>query len=316
MASDATSCRRSNFELCRQRCDAQVIIEFRPEQIELRTPVVTPIGSIETVWSVEVTVDDGSQRGVGRVKCQHEETAEQITAVGAEIVERVRLDEDRTDRDTWSWWRDAWVEIERRADGPELHALCGIDAAIWDLAAPAREGSSRLDPRIYWSGFWLDTTTDDARREAADCVALGFDAVKMRANARDLASTIARFDAIADELPAEMPIAIEFFGTGTVDYVTRLVGAIDVTRVLWLEDPVPPSEPQATAQLAALLTVPIGGGEHCLGVGELDGYVGPAGIAVPIIDLGCCGGPSALRSFLDASGARHATRSVSTSTRP
>ena len=150
--------------------------------------------------------------------------------------------------------------------------------------------------RIYWSGFWFGQSPDDACREAATSVERGFDAVKMRVDVDDLATSVARFEAIAAELPAPMGIAVEFVGSGTHSAVREFVDAVDAGRVLWVEDPLPLAEPAATRLLAAELAVPVGGGEHCFGTAALDAYVAAAGIGFPIIDLGHCSGPSALRA--------------------
>ena len=118
----------------------------------------------------------------------------------------------------------------------------------------------------------------------------------MRVDVDDLATSVARFEAIAAELPASMGTALKFVGSGTPATARGFVAAVDHERVLSVEDPLPLAEPAATRQLAAELPVPVGGGEHCFGTAALDAYVAAAGIGFPIIDLGHCGGPSALAS--------------------
>ena len=120
----------------------------------------------------------------------------------------------------------------------------------------------------------------------------------MRVDVDDLATSVARFEAIATELPASMGIAVEFVGSGTPATVRGFVAAVDHERVLWVEDPLPLAEPSATRQLAAELPAPVGGGEHCFGTAALEAYVAAAGIGFPIIDLGHCSGPSVLARYL------------------
>ena len=122
--------------------------------------------------------------------------------------------------------------------------------------------------------------------------------MKIRVDVDDLATSVARFEAIATELPASMGIALEFVGSGTPATVRDFVAAVDQDRVLWVEDPLPLADPAATRRLAAELPVPIGGGEHCFGTAALDAYVAAAGIGFPIIDLGHCSGPTALARYL------------------
>jgi L-alanine-DL-glutamate epimerase-like enolase superfamily enzyme len=275
-----------------------MLVDVRDETIELRPSFVTPIGTIDLVCAVTVTVGDGDRCGTGRIRCQHASRAQEIAATATDIVCTARFDEQKLDDGMSDWWSGTWRDVAARANPIELLALSGIDAAVWDLVSPPSPGSGKQDVHIYWSGFWLGDSVDAARREAARSRDLGFDAVKMRVDADDLASSVDRYNAIADELPDSMGIAIELAGAGTVDYTRQLVGDIDTRRVLWLEDPVPSTEPENTAQLAAELPVPIAGGEVCFGTDALDAYLESTGLAVPIFDLGCCGGPTALAQFL------------------
>ena len=275
-----------------------MLIDVTTTEKHLTEPALTPVGRIESVWSIDVRLRDRQRTCVGHVRCQQAAQAERIGRAAIELAAELRLDQRGLDADTWTWWREAWAAPARSRDRAQLRALAGIDAAFWDLRERAPSERSAADARIYWSGFWLGATVDDARREAARASALGFDAVKMRCDVRDLGGTIARFDAVADELPDRMGIALELFGTGTVEFVTELARAIDTDRVLWLEDPLPSNDPAATARLAADLPVRLAGGEDQWGVDELERYVAAAGIAMPIVDFGCCGGPSALGAFL------------------
>jgi L-alanine-DL-glutamate epimerase-like enolase superfamily enzyme len=276
------------------------------ERIAIEPPVVTPAGTMTHVAAVEARVADRAGVGTGRVRCSSVAQADATATAARELVDRADLPSHVRDESTAPWWATTWSTIEAGATPVERRALSALDAAMWSLAPPAsaRLGSASAPvastpvARIYWSGFWFGESPDDARREAATSVERGFDAVKMRVDVGDLAASVARFEAIAVELPAPMGIALEFFGSGTPSTVRRFLGAVDHERVLWVEDPLPVAEPAATRQLAAELPVPVAGGEHCFGTAALDAYVAAAGIGFPIIDLGHCSGPTALASYL------------------
>lgn len=278
-------------------------VDVAGQTIEFAAPVLTPVGPMTSVAAVEVTVTHGGVRATGRVRCSSTRQADGTVAAVHELVERSGLARGVPD-DLWPWWSAAWSRLEAVAIPGQRRALAAIDAAIWDLAGPDLARASAPDVRIYWSGFWLGCSTDAARREAARATAAGYDAVKMRVDVADIASSVARFSAIAAELPAAMGIAVEFAGSGSPRAVEEFVGGIDTARVLWVEDPLPVAVAADTARVAAGLGVPVGGGEHCSGVRAFTDYLDAAGIAFPIIDFGQCGGPSALLAALGGPVAR------------
>ena len=274
------------------------------ERITIDPPVATPVGVMADVAAVEVRLADGTTRATGRVRCSSPAQADATAAAARDLVDRSALASRAQDEITAAWWAATWSAIESGATPVERRALSALDAAMWELVPPTPAPPAQPDPaapsavRIYWSGFWFGQSPDDACREAATSVERGFDAVKMRVDVDDLATSVARFEAIAAELPAPMGIALEFVGSGTHSAVREFVDAVDAGRVLWVEDPLPLAEPAATRLLAAELAVPVGGGEHCFGTAALDAYVAAAGIGFPIIDLGHCSGPSALARYL------------------
>ena len=284
--------------------DIAITIERNP----IEPPVITPAGTMTYVTAVEVRVADRAGEGTGRVRCSSVPQADATAAAARELADGTGLAARARDEITAAWWAATWSGIEVGATPVERRALAALDAALWSLAPPASArlssastpGATTPVVRIYWSGFWFGQSPDDARREAATSVERGFDAVKMRVDVDQLATSVARFEAIAAELPAPMGIALELFGSGSPATVHEFLGAVDRDRVLWLEDPLPVADPVATRQLAAELPVPVAGGEHCFGTAALDAYVAAAGIGLPIIDLGHCSGPTALASYLRA----------------
>jgi L-alanine-DL-glutamate epimerase-like enolase superfamily enzyme len=288
-----------------------MIIDVRDETITLPSPVATPVGTVRSVFSVVTTVRDTPLESTGRVRCRSAEEAREIIGAARAIAHSSGLTEQHLDEGTWAWWNATWTEaVGRSHPGAEMLALSSIDAALWGIAAPPGPVRGPSDSRIYWSGFWLGDSLDSVRREAVWSIAQGFDGLKMRCDASDLRSSVERFETILQEIPQDMDVAIELAGTGTVEYVRLLVGDLDTDRVLWVEDPVPVTDPEGTASLVEQLPVPIAGGEHCWGTEALEAYVRATGLAMPILDMGYCGGPSALASFAASTPGNRAAMGV------
>ena len=80
-------------------------VDLQPERIELPAPVQTPVGPIDSVWSIAVTVGDHERRGTAQIHCQTERTAARIVAAAEEVVDACDLAEQAVDGRTWPWWR-------------------------------------------------------------------------------------------------------------------------------------------------------------------------------------------------------------------
>lgn len=172
-------------------------------------------------------------------------------------------------------WRamDARRGFDRR--GLTTMAISAIDVAAWDLAGRLRGepvwrlagGQLRTRVPAYASGPFLRQGDDPYRgavAEAESYLRQGFRAVKPRIGttpARDGAAMRALREAIGPEvvLLADLNIGL------TADAAARTAEAIAPSRVLWLEEPVPPED---LAGFRALRAAPmaIAAGEHLIGL--------------------------------------------------
>lgn len=157
-----------------------------------------------------------------------------------------------------------------------MRALCGLDAALWDLRGHDAELPvwRLLDGRgdaypVYASGMRRDTTPDqEVERFARAVDAHGFRALKFKVGSRlggDPAGHAERTAALIPAFAARFPTAkrmVDANGSYDVD------AAIDVGRVLeaqgyqHYEEPCPFWEIEATGRVAAALDIPVSGGEQ------------------------------------------------------
>lgn len=138
----------------------------------------------------------------------------------------------------------------------------------------------------------------EAARETRWARREGYDAVKMRLDPDDLPASAVRFTSIAAELPPGPRVVVEAVGVSDEQGVRDFVARIDRRRLLWVEDPVEPTQIEVLRRIVDG-GIPVGAGESVWGVAGLRAHVEAARITVPIIDLGRVGGPTGLARFLE-----------------
>jgi L-rhamnonate dehydratase len=176
-------------------------------------------------------------------------------------------------RDVERLWQKMYrglIYIGRR--GIALHALSGIDIALWDIRGkaegkPVHEllgGAKRDEVRAYASMLMPDTPEETAERVGALCDD-GFTAVKLGWGplGKDPKHDV-ELAAAAKEAAGDCEILIDA-GLG---YGGDAKTAIDVAReleqigIFWLEEPFEPDEYEAYAELADAVDIRVAAGEQ------------------------------------------------------
>ena len=170
----------------------------------------------------------------------------------------------------WQKMYRGLIYIGRR--GIALHALSGIDIALWDIAGkaagkPVHEllgGAKRDRVRAYASRLMPDTPEETSEAVAALC-ADGFTAVKLGWGplGKDPKHDV-KLAAAAKEAAGDCEILIDA-GLG---YGSDAKVAIEVAReleqigIFWLEEPFEPDEYEAYAELADAVDIRVAAGEQ------------------------------------------------------
>jgi L-alanine-DL-glutamate epimerase-like enolase superfamily enzyme len=179
--------------------------------------------------------------------------------------------EDPTDPERlWEKLYRGLIYIGRR--GIALHALSGIDIALWDIAGKAAGkpvyellgGKQRDKVRAYASRLMPDTV-EETRDAVAALVEQGFTAVKLGWGplGKDAKHDVALAEA-AKEAAGDADILIDS-GLG---YDRDAKTAIEVAReyerigIFWLEEPFMPDEYEAYAELADAVDIRVAAGEQ------------------------------------------------------
>lgn len=170
--------------------------------------------------------------------------------------------------------------------GQYVTALSGIEIALWDLAGKAlglpvyqlMGGKFRSKVRIYCDSDMDVPIGEESDRKLPWIKDQGFTAMKIDL---DDASDPARVDAVnwtatngeidrmvkwvasvKDRIPANMDLACDMHGRYDAATGKKVAKALEPFRLLWLEEPVPPEDIDAMADIRHSTSTPIACGEN------------------------------------------------------
>jgi L-alanine-DL-glutamate epimerase-like enolase superfamily enzyme len=149
--------------------------------------------------------------------------------------------------------------------GPVLHALSGLDIALWDLrgklaGVPLYEllgGARRMRIPAYASLLQYNGDVDLVRRNVAKALALGFPQVKLHERSAEPVL------AARSELGPDVPLMLDTNCAWDVEGATAALAQMRDARLLWIEEPLwPPEDLDALGRLRARTGVPTAVGEN------------------------------------------------------
>lgn len=223
---------------------------------------------------IKVHTDEGIV-GIGEVDSAPEAVKALVDAPGSHAIANslhgLLVGEDPLDVERlWQKMYVGLIYIGRR--GIALHALSGIDIALWDIKGkvegkPISEllGGARRDRvRAYASMLMPETTEEVAERVGALCND-GFTAVKLGWGplGQDAANDV-RLVTAAKEAAGDCDILIDA-GHGYAGDAKRAIGVareLERLEIFWLEEPFLPDEYEAYAELADAVDIRVAAGEQ------------------------------------------------------
>ena len=170
--------------------------------------------------------------------------------------------------------------------GQYITALSGIEIALWDLAGKALElpvyqllgGKFRDKVRIYCDSDMDVPIGEESDRKIPWIKNQGFTAMKIDL---DDANDPARFDKVnwtasngeidrmvkwvahvREAIPANMDLACDMHGRYDAPTGKKVAKALEPFRLMWLEEPVPPEDIDAMADIRHSTSTPIACGEN------------------------------------------------------
>jgi L-alanine-DL-glutamate epimerase-like enolase superfamily enzyme len=221
-----------------------------------------------------VHTDDGIV-GIGEVDSAPEAVRAIVDAPGSHAIagslRELLVGEDPTDVERlWQKMYRGLIYVGRR--GIALHALSGIDIALWDIRGKAEGrpvceliGAPRRDRvRAYASMLMPETTAEVSERVQALC-AQGFTAVKLGWGplGRDPEHDVELARAAKAAADGHDVLIDAGLGYGR-DAATaiRVARELEQIGVFWLEEPFEPDEYEAYAELADAVDIRVAAGEQ------------------------------------------------------
>jgi L-alanine-DL-glutamate epimerase-like enolase superfamily enzyme len=197
--------------------------------------------------------------------------------------------------------------------GVGVHAMSGIDIALWDLAGKALGqpayrllgGAYRDRVRAYASTLMPDTPTA-AGREAEKWAAQGFTAVKLgwggfgRSLANDVALVEAARAAVGDQVELMFDIGLVWDSATAIQQIRQM----ERFRPYWIEEPLPPDDLRGYRRLADAVDTRIACGEQSVTRWDFEQLMDEGGVDVIQPDIAHAGGLTETRRIAELAALR------------
>jgi L-rhamnonate dehydratase len=184
--------------------------------------------------------------------------------------------------------------------GAVVHAISGIDIALWDIAGRAAGkpihallGGARRDRIRAYASTLMPDTPAEAAAVVAQQRERGFNAVKLgygplgRDAELDVALVAAAREAGGDDFDLMIDIGL---GWSDPDEAIRRARRMEQFRPAWIEEPFAPDEHAHYAALAAAVDVPLAAGEQEATLPDFARIIDACGIGVVQPDVTRAGG--------------------------
>jgi len=152
--------------------------------------------------------------------------------------------------------------------GAAIEALSGVDMALWDLKAriagvplaSLRGGSPGAVP-TYVSPIAFQDHPDKSASVARGYVDQGFTALKLKIG-RGLHTDIEHVAAVRGAIGSSVPLYVDVNCGYDVRTAIEVANALAPYNIGWYEEPVPPDDPRALAEVRRNSPIPIAAGEN------------------------------------------------------
>lgn len=284
----------------------------RVEPIVLRLPAVdvTRADSTQDTLIVRVHTDEGIV-GIGEVSSAPPVVAAVISMPPSHAVarglEEILVGEDPLAIDRlWRLMYDGSSYYGRSAVA--LHAISGIDMALWDIAGKAAGrpissllGGARVDRVRVYASEVMPWTPEGVREIAEAAVAGGYGALKFGWGplARDLAHDELLIRTARSVLGPERDLMIDGGQAYTLKSARELLRRVEDAHLYWLEEPLAPEDYDGYRRLSDAVSTRIATGEADTTIEPYRRLVEQGHVDVLQPDLGRCGGFTVARRIAE-----------------
>lgn len=180
-----------------------------------------------------------------------------------------------------------------------MEALSGVDIALWDLKARAAGqplatllGGSPGAVATYVSPIAFQATPDATAEQARTYVDQGYRAFKLKVG-RGIATDLTHIEA-ARSAVGNQPLYLDVNCGYDVPTAIAFAKQLKQFDIGWLEEPVPPDDPEALAEVRRSSPVPIAAGENEFAMEAYQRLVKADAVDILQCNIGRCGGVSGM----------------------
>lgn len=188
--------------------------------------------------------------------------------------------------------------------GPAMEAMSGVDIALWDLLARTANqplathlGGTPGPVPTYVSPIAFRATPDETAADARTYVEEGYRAFKLKVG-RGIATDLAHIEA-ARAAVGSMPLYLDVNCGYDVPTAIALAKELKQFDIGWLEEPIPPDDTAAMADVRRNSPVPIAAGENEFAMGAYRQLVAAGAVDILQCNIGRCGGVSGMMAIGD-----------------
>lgn len=227
-----------------------------------------------TNWVFVKVYTDAGITGIGEATLEYKEKA----LLGAvEELKHYLIGKDplKTELHYHNIYRDSYWR-----NGPVLmSALSAVETCLWDINGKALDvpiyrllgGKYQDKVRIYANGWFSGARTpEEFGLKAKEAVKRGFTALKwdpfgkayMNITHQELDAALRCINAVRESVGPKVDILIEGHGRFNIHNAIKIAREIECFKPLWFEEPVPPDNIDALAEVRSKSPVPIAAGER------------------------------------------------------
>jgi galactonate dehydratase len=227
-----------------------------------------------TNWVFVKVQTDSGLHGVGEATLEHRELT---VAQAVRELERSLVGKDPHNIE--ALWHQVYRDAYWRGGAVLMSALSGVEMALWDikgkaLGVPVYQllgGKVRDSVPCYANGWFAPAKTpDEFAAKARRAVQAGFRGLKwdpfgasyLEIDKRGLREALTCIAAVVSAVGPEVDILIEGHGRFNVPTAIRIAHALEDFDIHWFEEPIPPDNLEALAEVKLRTRVPIAAGER------------------------------------------------------
>lgn len=273
------------------------------EVIYLRLPVIdaTKCDGTQDTLMIRVHTDEGIS-GIGEIDSAPAVARAVIEAHASHSIanglRELLIGEDPFDIERL-WNKMFLGSIYFGRSGPALHAMSGIDIALWDIIGKATgRSAAQMLGGVYrdkvkaYASLLMPDTIREAAALAERYVELGYRAVKFGWGplGKDDKFDVEAIRTLRKAIGDDIDLMVDIGHTWDAQQAIRMAKRFEEFNVYWIEEPLPPDDHKGYAALADAADIYIAAGEQESGRLAYERLIRDAHLDILQPDLGRCGG--------------------------